>query len=104
MWLRRISSAGAMHLPGFSITMFGVGVRAGRVSSSWPKTGADETAHSTVKNTSRLRNDFTACLLAEAHLDVAGRTDVGANVTADALVVVGGDIAAGHGLGFLDLV
>ncbi len=58
MWLRRISSTGAMHLPGFSILITGFAVRP----PSPAKVGDGETATTAVRAVIEEAQQFHGCL------------------------------------------
>src|SRR5574337_219112 len=90
MWSRRISAGSATQcVPGLA------GTTAGRRSAAAASVAAS--AAITAATNPRIE------LLSQAHLDVAGGTDILADVAADALVVVGVDVAAGGRLRLLDL-
>src|SRR5512140_2183439 len=106
MWFRRMNAVSSTHLPGCAAATAGSGTRdapavsaatAGAASNSAPSTIASpRTAGLAVMATSEAARCMA--LFAQPHLDVAGRADVLADVAADALVVVGVDVAAGRRL------
>src|SRR5512138_1852547 len=83
MWLRRMNAVSSTHLPS--------GTTSVGASDDVPAASAGPATRS---STTRRTKAAIFALFAEPHLDVAGRADVLADVAADALVVVGVDVAA----------
>ena len=109
MWLRRMILGRARRTLCFTHAL-ALCVRANaaqRVTGRCTRPAPPENAmrHARASNPTfaviSVRHDLPV-LFAHAHVDVAGRADIGADVAADALAVVGVDIAAGRRLVLLD--
>src|SRR6266496_5372276 len=101
MWLRRMNAVSSTHLPpALAIDGFGTGTRESlpspaKARSAIPASASSARARAGRRHASTLRvPERGMSLFAEPHLDVPGRAHVLADVAADALVVVGIDVAS----------
>src|SRR5512143_685340 len=101
MWLRRIVAVSSTHRAPASagIARAGAGTRDASTPAAAAANAAAASATSATARSAHRRPSLPRArisrisLLAESHLDVAGRTHVLADVAPDALVVVGVDVA-----------